>query len=940
MIKTTTVVAVCALGGAIWAAADSGRADSTNDKPVQLAQVSPDAMHIHFDAGAPGLSRWLAAIRTRASILMIVAHPDDEDGGLLTYQSRDLGARAALMTLTRGEGGQNAMSNDLYDALGLVRTNELLASDQYYGVDQYWGREIDYGFSKTREEALEKWGYERTLSDVVRVVRMTRPLVLTSVFVGAPTDGHGNHQVAGQMAQEAFVAACDAGAFPEQIQEGLRPWCAAKVYERVPVFTPTKEHTIYDYATDQYVPIRFFDYITKKWSTERPEANIKVAEGAMNAASGYTFLQIGREGWGLQKSQNGGGTIPQPILAGSDYHRYGARVSAPEQETSMYEGMDISLQGIASLAKGDTGFLKEGLERIAKCADEAYKDYRPDKPGAIARALAEGLNATRELIRQVDASSLAEPGKSDVEFELQAKVKQFEAALTLALGLSFDAAVAPEEEPSGPLAIFAQTPTTFTIGIPGQSFPVRARLLNDGGAAVDVSAMEITAADGRAWNIQPDKSAAGALQPGRDVRVKFAVHAPADAALTKPYFTRANLEQAYYDLMEPQYRNLSFGPYPLYATARVRFDGAEITVQKAVQTNHRVEGIGILEEPLLMAPAISVSISPAAGAVPLTAHSFTLSCTVHTNVKEAARGVLRLKLPKGWESKPAQYDFAFTRDGENESVDFEVTPRSISTQAYEISAVAEYNGHSFEEGYRLTGYPSLRPYPLYRAAVYKAVGVDVKTAPDLQAGYLPGTGDDVPRALEELGVHVTTLSANDIETGDLSRFDVIVLGTRAYAVRPELAWANNRLLNYVKTGGVLIVQYNLQNFDRNYGPYPFTLGANPQKVVDENSPVKLLDPNSPVFEWPNKITQADFSGWEEERGHGFMSKWDPRYEPLLETEDPGQAPQRGGLLLARYGKGFYLYDAFALYRQLPAGVPGAYRILANLVSLGKNPEWK
>ncbi|MBV9082719.1 MAG: PIG-L family deacetylase, partial [Acidobacteriaceae bacterium] len=166
-------------------------------------------MSIFLDRGASGLCRYLAELRTRASILMITAHPDDEDGGLLAQQSRGVGARATLLTLTRGEGGQNAMSMDLYDALGILRTQELLAADRYYGVDQYWTSVIDYGFSKTREEALQKWGYDRVLSEVVRVVRMTRPLVITSVFIGAPTDGHGNHQVAGQMAQEAFAAAGD-----------------------------------------------------------------------------------------------------------------------------------------------------------------------------------------------------------------------------------------------------------------------------------------------------------------------------------------------------------------------------------------------------------------------------------------------------------------------------------------------------------------------------------------------------------------------------------------------------------------------------------------------------------------------------------------------------------------------------------------------------------
>ncbi len=930
---TLALAGIALTSAAIWAA-------SSLEDSQHAARINSNSMNIDLDRGAPGLSRWLAAIRTRASILMITAHPDDEDGGLLAYQTRGLGARAALLTLNRGEGGQNVMSMDLYDALGLVRTQELLQSDRYYGANQYWGREIDYGFSKTREEALEKWGYDRVLSDVVRVVRMTRPLVITSVFIGAPTDGHGNHQVAGQMAQEAFVAAGDPKRFPEQLQEGLRPWQPLKVYCRVPFFEPTKEHKIYDYATDKYVPVRFFDYINKTWSNAPPPANYTVAEGVQDPVAGFTFLQIGREGWGYQKSQNGGGTIPQPSFNTVPYHRFGSRVAAPEKEDSLYDGIDVSLMGIASLASGDTAFLKEGLAQISKIADEAYNQYKPSTPAGIAPVLADGLNATRSLVKQVSASNLPEPGKSNVAFELQKKESQFEKALTLALDVSFDAAVAPEREASGPFARFAGNQPTFTIAIPGQSFDVQTHVVNEGPQPLNIESIDVNASDGKNWEIRPEGSPVPMLAARKDLRRRFKIKAPQDATLTKPYFSRPDQEQPYYNLIDPQYRNLSFAPYPLFATVRVTYRGTEFELQQVVQANQRIEGIGMEQYPMLMGPAISVAVSPAAGAVPLTATSFEFSCTLHSNVKGPAQGVLRLRLPEGWKSTPGEFPFSFARDGENETLTFRVAPRAIQPQSYEIKAVADYGGKAYEEGYRLVGYSGLPPYPYYNPAAYKAVGVDVKTAPGLHVAFLPGTGDDVPRALEDLGLHVQILSGADIETGDLSAYDAIVLGTRAYAVRPDLRSANARLLEYVKNGGALIVQYNLQNFDGDYGPYSFTLGSNPQKVVDETSIVKLLQPASPVLNWPNKITTTDFKGWEEERGHGFMEKWDPHYQALVETHDPGQDPQLGGLLVAHYGRGFYIYDAYALYRQLPSGVPGAYRILANLVSVAKNPEWK
>jgi len=902
------------------------------------ARIDPNAVPIEVDRGAAGLSRWLAAIRTRASLLMVTAHPDDEDGGMLAAESRGRGTRAALMSLNRGEGGQNAMSMDLYDEMGLLRTQELLRAGRYYGVDQYWGTVIDYGFSKTREEALEKWGYERVLSAVVRVIRMTRPLIVTSVFVGAPTDGHGNHQVAGQMAQEAYVAAGDPKRFPEQLREGLRPWSPLKVYARVPFFAPTKDKTIFDYATDKYVPIRFRDYVNKTWMSERPSTTLEVQEGVLDPAAGLTFLQISRTGWGYQKSQNGGNTTPQPASYSAPYHRYGSRIAAAAKENSFFDGIDISVIGIASLATGDTAFLKTGLEQISKLADDACDRYKPGSPALIAPALADALKATQALRQQVESSGLAEPGKSDVAFELAAKEDQLTKALTLALGLSLDISIASEREGGGRFG-GGQGPT-FTVAIPGQSFAVDARLLNAGPEKIMVAGIDLAASDGRRWNIHAAKPPEPALAGGHDAQCKFTVTAPEDAQLTKAYFSRRDREQPYYDLTDERFRNLSLAPYPLAGTVRLAYRGAEFQMRQVVETRQRVEGIGILEDPLLMSPAISVSLSPSAGAVPLGTKSFAFSCTLRSNVKGAAQGSLRLRLPSGWNSTPAQIPFSFARDGDGETFTFQVSPHTIEAKKYEIKAVADYAGKTYEEGYRLVGYPGLRPYPYYRPATYQAVGVDVKTAPGLRVAFLPGTGDDVPRALEDLGLHVQILSGSDIETGDLSGYDAIVLGVRAYAVRPDLRAANGRLLNYVKNGGVLIVQYNLQNFDRDYGPYSFTLGSNPQKVVDEASAVNLLAPDNPAFAWPNRINAADFGGWEEERGHGFMQKWDPQYQPLVETHDPDQDPQKGGLLLAHYGKGIYIYDAFALYRQLPSGVPGAYRILANLVSLGKNPGWR
>jgi LmbE family N-acetylglucosaminyl deacetylase len=915
---------------------------------VYAAQTpETDSTAVAPDRGAAGLSRLLRELQTRASLVMVVAHPDDEDGGMLTFETRGQGARAALFTLTRGEGGQNVMSGDFYDALGLVRTQELLTADRYMAVGQYFSSAVDYGFSKTREEAIDKWSHDRVLSDAVRVVRMFRPLVVTSVFVGAPTDGHGHHQMAGELAQEVYLAAGDPSKFPEQIREGLRPWSPRKVYARVPAFQITAEG-MYDYAIDKFVPVRFFDYVNQKWSDTRPASNLEIQEGVADPAVGLTYLQIAREGLGFQRSQNGGGAIPQPVPFASAYHRYGSRVPAAEHENSFFDGIDVSLNGIAELESGDTKALKDGLAQISKFASDALKQYSADRPSSIAPALADGLKATRALMGQVK--------NDDVRFELQVKADQFEKALAASLEISFQTTVAaprPADTPargkqSSTEAAFAAGRAgfigrgggpTFTIAIPGQAFNVDAQVFNQSPEKLAVESVTVTPSDGKNWNIRGENTTRE-LDAGKESEFRFSVTVPEDAALTRPYYSRPDEEQPYYDINDPRYRNLPVAPYPLAARAKLSYRGIPFEVAQVVQTTERIPGIGMLQNPLLVGPAISVSVTPAAGAVPIGAKAFDFTCLVHSNVKGPADGVLRLKLPAGWRSTPAEARFAFAHDGEDKTVVFSVAPDLIKPADYTITAVAEYKGRSYTEGYHLTGYPGLRAYPFYRPATYKAVGVEVKMAPSLTIGFLPGTGDDVPTALDDLGANVRILAASDIAHGNLAGYDAIVLGTRAYAVRTELKAANGRLMDYVRNGGVLIVQYQLQDFDREYGPFPFTLGSNPQKVVDENSAVTLLDPSNAAFAWPNKITAADFKGWVEERGHGFMREWDAHYTPLIETHDPDQDPQKGGLLLARFGKGFYIYDALALYRQLPSGVPGAYRILANLVSLSKNPEWK
>ncbi len=898
--------------------------------------ASPDAQTLPEDRGADGLAQTLKKLHTWASVMVIVAHPDDEDGGMLALESRGLGARTALMTLTRGEGGQDAMSSATDDALGLIRTNELLLCDEYSGSQQFFSRVADYGFSKTIEEAHEKWGRDRVLYDVVRAVRLYRPLIVTSTFVGGITDGHGHHQVAGEAAQLVFKLAGDPNVFPDQIAQGLRPWSPLKVYARVPFF-PVSDKGMFDYATNKWAPVEFQNYVTGETFRHAPSVEVEIPEGTYDPILGRSYLQIAREGWSQQKSQFGGGYVALPGPSSVGYHLYGSHVTAADTSSSpannFFDGIDITLPGIASLAHGDTAFLTTALRDIDQHVMTATFNYLPAHPEKIAPELATGYSKTKDLIDAVNASSLSADDKANVIHELNIKLVQFNTALAEALGLQVNALMIPRtsDHPASFGLSAATTPASVT---PGSEFDVRLHVTSamPWGAGSD---LRLT----RTWLAPPEKEQWNILRlgaPGLDVATSnagdavFRITVPRDAQLTRPYFTRPSSEQPYYDISDSSLVNQPFAPYPLAGWAEFAYNGVPIRIGQVVQTIHREHGYGDLYQPLVVTPAISVNIASPAGVVPLGENSFPLTVSVKNDQQQTADGVLRLNLPSGWTADPAAFNFHLPPQDSTPLL-FTIHPAALAAQSYTIKAVAQSGNYEYSEGVETVGYPGLRPYYLYRPATYRVRGVDVKVAPDLQIGYIMGTGDTVPEALEQIGIHPHLLSAAELASADLSSYNAIVVGIRAYSNHPDLIVNNHRLLDYVRNGGTLIVQYQSPDFD-DYGPYPFTLGRNPEKVVEETDPVTITDPGNPLFQSPNRITSADFDNWVEERGHSFMTSWDNRYQPLTETHDPNQDPQRGGLLYARYGKGIYIYVAYALYRQFPEAVPGAYRILANLVS--------
>lgn len=864
------------------------------------------------DRGAAGLWRTLLELRTTASALHLTAHPDDEDGPTLTLLARGQGVHTMLLSLNRGEGGANLIAPFFFDALGVLRTLELLQSNRYYGADLFFTHVVDYGFSKTLDEALRQWGGEEAvLRAVVRVVRRERPDIVMSRFRGDSRDGHGHHQAAGLIAQQVFDAAADSNRFPEQIAEGLRPWQPKKLYVN--------------------------NLRRAFWPEDQERATLVVDTGLYDPLLGRSYAQIAGEGIGYQRSQGLAGRA-RPV---GTYHRYYqlAKTALPgyaaQREDTFFDGMDTSIPGIAQLAGAQApAWLSTGLGQMHTAVEAAVGKFDARAPEKTVPSLAAGLTATRKLLERVERASLAVDATDQIQFLLARKEQQFQKALSQALGLHVAVAVDPDELPTGRFAALTTLPT-FNHAIPGQNFSAHIRVVNR--SSVDVTPTQAALSVPSGWSATaspvPNQTP---LRDNGEMMARFRVQVAANAEPTRPYWHRASIQEAIYTIDPQAHFTYPFPPPPVWGVVQLSVAGVAFAVKAPLRVTRRDPLTGTVRPALTVVPAISVRIPAAHGVLPIDKRDYDMSVVVRSNVKGPAQGTVRLNLPAGWSSVPASLPFSFDKEDEEGSFGFEVKPASdVHQKAYTIGAIASYEGKEYAEGFVTVTAPDVDRFNLYRAAKHDLRVVDVNVAAGLRVGYVMGSGDDIPQSLAQLGVQPTMLGPMDLATANLHPYDTIILGVRAYAVRPDVKTHNGRLLDYVKNGGVLIVQYQTPEYDHNYGPYPYSQTKRPEEVSEEDAVVTILEPQHPIFQVPNQITTRDFDGWVEQRGSKFLKAWDPRYQALLECHDTGQKPQQGGMLYAEYGKGVYIYSAYAWYRQLPHGVPGAFRLFANMISLGK-----
>jgi LmbE family N-acetylglucosaminyl deacetylase len=845
---------------------------------------------------ASSLAESIYRLPVYVSVLYTAAHPDDENNALLAYLARGVFARTAYLSLTRGDGGQNRIGPELLEALGVIRTEELLAARRVDGAEQFFTRACDFGFSKSADATLAKWGHEEIPGDIVRVIRTFQPDVVISRFSGTSSDGHGHHQAAGLLTREAFFAAGDPNRFPQQLAEGLQPWQAAKLF--------------------------WNEFRSSRGSAPaQPAGEVTVDLGAYSSLLERTYYQLGVRAQNLHRSQLPP-RLPRHGKRLDGFRRLDVEGNSPSND--LFNGMDLTLPRIADVVRADSAEcerLRAELRAIQTIAATAAERFRPQAPSAVVPLLSQGYERIRRLRAMLRTWAVDALAADRVNDALNVKEQEFRTALERALGLQIEAVAAAQNAVSG---------GALSVGV---------SMINHSSRTIALESVHLQAPTD--WQVVPPPFHETLLPPQQGTELAFQVLIPADTALTQPYWLESPRLGDRFSVRDPKLLIRPFAPPLLGASLRWRSQGdgfaGVVDSERAVEFPVAGRSAGEVREPIRVVPELSLAIDPPLLIAPLTDQPRQKQVSVTALGNVTGDAVLRLQAPTGWTVHPAEHRIAITAAGQEATRRFTIQIPALAAEGhFRIHAVADFQGQRFTRGYRVIEYPHIRSHLLYRDAVTHVEVFKVDTAPGLHVGYVMGPGDTVPGAIEQLGLGVNLLSAEDLAAADLSRYDSILVGARAYEFRPDLVANQQRLMDYVRAGGTVIVQYQtLASKEVTFTPYPVKLSR--ARVVDETATVTILDPAHPIFRWPNRITEKDFDGWVQERGLYFLEQWHKRFMPLLESHDAGEPPQRGGLLIARYGKGHYVYTGYAWFRQLPACVPGAFRIVANLLSLPRAP---
>ena len=792
-------------------------------------------------------------------VLMVGAHPDDEDTELLTVVVRGLGAEAGYLALTRGEGGQNLIGPELGDGLGILRTEELLGARRLDGASQFFTRAFDFGYSKGLPDTWARWPRDSILKDVVRVIRSFRPQIIVSVFSGTPRDGHGQHQAAGWAAHEAFRVAGDPTRFPELAEEGLSPWAPEKLYQSAR-------------------------------STPAAEA-LTLDGGVLDPAVGQSFLQIAMRGRSLHRSQDMGSL--QPIGPSS------IRVRLVEDRTGagvggLFHGIDTTLASLVPV----------GQETAARRIGEALARIQPWEVGGL-------------LSLRGEFAALVGPAPS---VAVRDQLRRMDEVLAAASGVLCDAlSASPRLYPGAPVTIIlscwnaGSTPVTVvgSLRVGGRN-------------------------ERRSWRTT--------LAPGTLGSDTLTVELSDSVAPTTPFFLAMEKAPGMALYQWPAgHHSIPFAAAPVEAGFAV---GGADPVWREVAYRYNDQAVGEVRRPVVVSPPISVELTPGTGVLSTGAQRIhRMQVTLRLLAPDAVSGRAWLEAPPGWLAEAAT-PFALDPARTEERIPLTVTiPAGAIPGRYPILAVAEdAAGNRYSHRVMTIEYSHIRPRQWTEAAHAEVVLAPFRVDGIGRVGYLRGAADQIPEVLQTLGLDLTLIDEALLTRGDLSQFDVVVVGPRAYETVPTLADQSGRLDAFARAGGTVLVQYQQQDFFRGkFAPFPLALTerlddpvpgrVSAPRVAEEFAEVRLLQPDHPVFQRPNRIDSEDWAGWVQERGLYFARSWSGEWEPLLEMADTGEEPLQGSLLVARVGRGLYLYTGLSFFRELPAGVPGATRLLLNLLAL-------
>ena len=786
----------------------------------------------------------LKKLSVLGSVLYVGAHPDDENTNLLAYFTRGRKMRTAYLSLTRGEGGQNLLGPEKGDALGLVRTQELLAARNVDGAEQFFSRAIDFGYSKNSDEAIRLWGGDEIVSDIVRVIRTFRPDVVITRF-SPEIGGHGQHTASAILTRRAFDLAADSTYRPGDFH-GLPPWKAKRL-----LFNGSS-------------------WMLSQLDTTR---GIRINSGGYNPLLGMSYNEISGMSRSMHKSQGFGAAQTRGDVINYLFHTAGDSAT-----NDIFDGIDTSWTRVP------------GSTAVGRTIAEAVNSFDPADPSGVVRLLTRAVSEVDRMFSSVWART---------------KRKDLLNLIQASAGIWIDALVSDYS------------------AAPGDTVTVRASIINRSVIPVTLAGLRVpfVTADS-VVNITCPFNARTVV----GIRTVVPAGEPAGGAcwLEKPSTGFR------YDIADQSLVGLPQRPPAHTAGFTLDIAGSMLSFEVPLRYSWVDPVEGQLFRPFVITRPVSVE--PVERVILYTSSApKTLDVWVKAG-RAAVSGEVSVETPPGWSVSPASARFNFHLKGQSAKITFTIAA-SRDAAAGEYRVVADVDNQEISTGTVTIRYPHIPAQTIFPEATGRLLPADVKKK-KFYIGYIAGSGDEVPEALRQMGYDVRLLSDEDLVSADLSGFQSIVAGVRAYNTRTVLQAARQRLLEYVSRGGTYVVQYitNGETVTDSIGPYPFHISRD--RVSVEDAPVTLLEADHPALTYPNRVTMEDFSGWVQERGLYFADTWDSTYVPIIASNDPGEPVRKGGVLVARYGEGYFCYTGLSFFRELPAGVVGAYRLFANLVELG------